>query len=66
MIADPGVVHLTPVRSQIFVEIGREIFATIVLLLPLIQERMLSDTNKSMCTKNWLITYSKLAQEKCD
>ena len=45
LIADPGVVRLIPARSHTFVEIGSEIFATIVLF-PLIKERLLSVTNR--------------------
>ena len=45
-------------------EIDLEIFSAAILLLPLIQEGLLSVTSKSMCTKYWLTTKSKLAQEK--
>ena len=37
-IADPGFVSFLPTRPHTFVEIHREIFSTIILLLPLIQE----------------------------
>ena len=40
--ADRGVLSLIPSWSHTFVEIDREIISTIVLFLPLIQERLLS------------------------
>ena len=45
-------------------EIYHEIFSTVILLLPLIQEWLLSVTRKSISTKYWLTAKSKLAQEK--
>ena len=36
-----------------FLKIDQEIFSTVILLLPLIQEGLVSVTNKSMCTKYW-------------
>ena len=36
--ADRGVASLIPARSHSFVEIDHEIFSTVILLLPLIQE----------------------------
>ena len=36
----------------------------VILLLPLIQEGLLSDTSKSICTEYWLTAWSKHAQEK--
>ena len=47
---DPGVVSLA--RST-FVEIDHEIIST-VILLPLIQEELLSATVESMCMKYWV------------
>ena len=44
-----------------FVEIDHEIISTVILLLPLIQEGLLSVTNKSMCMVNRLV---KLAHVK--
>ena len=41
-IADPGVVSLTAAWPHTFVEIDHELFSTIILLLPLIQEGLLS------------------------
>ena len=38
LIADPGVVSLIPAQSHTFVEIDNDIFSTVILLLPLIQE----------------------------
>ena len=51
--ADPGVASLIPARSHTFVEIDHEIISTLILLLTLIQEGLLSVTSKSMCTKYW-------------
>ena len=50
--ADPGVASSIPAQSQTFIEIDHEIM--VILLLPLIQEGLLSVTSKSMCTKYWL------------
>ena len=46
--ADPGVTTLIPARSHTFMEIDLEIIATTILLLPLIQEGLLSVTSESM------------------
>ena len=43
--ADPGVASLIPVRSHTFVELYYEIISTVILLLPLIQEGLLSFTS---------------------
>ena len=51
LIADPGVTRLIPAQSHTFVEIDHEIISTAILLLPLIQEGLLSVTSESMCTK---------------
>ena len=40
--------------SVTFVEIYHEIISMVILLLPLIQKGLLSDTSESMCTKYWL------------
>ena len=45
LITDPGVM-----TAPYFVEICQEIFSMVILLLPLIQEGLLSVTSKSMCT----------------
>ena len=37
-----------------FVEVDNEIFSMVSLLLPLIQEGLVSVTSESMCTKYWL------------
>ena len=61
----PGVASSIPARTYTFVEIDHEIISTVILRLPLIQERTLSVTSESMCTKYWLTAYIlKLAQEK--
>ena len=54
LIADPGVMSLIMARFHTFIEIDHEIFSTVFLLLPLIQEGLMSVTNESMCTKYWL------------
>ena len=54
MFADPGVLNLIPARSHTLVEIGHEIFFLVILLLPLIQEGLVSVTRESMYTKYWL------------
>ena len=62
-IAYLGFVSLILARPHTFTEIYHEIFS-MVILLALIQEGLLSLTSESMCTVNWLIAYSKLSQEK--
>ena len=42
--ADSGVVSFMSARSHTFVDIDHEIISTVILLLPLIQEWLLSDT----------------------
>ena len=61
--ADPGVTSLILTLSHTFMEIDCELVSTVILLLPLIQEGLLSVTRESMCKVlvNGLI---KLAQEK--
>ena len=48
--AYPGVASLIPAWSLTFVEIDHEIIST-GILLPLIQEGLLSVTRESLCTK---------------
>ena len=55
-IADPGAVSLISARTHTFVKIDNEIFSMVILLLPLIQEGLLSVTNESMCKEFWLTT----------
>ena len=45
---------MAPVRPHSFVEIDHEIFSTVILSLPLIQEGKLSVTCERMCTEYWL------------
>ena len=52
-IADQGVVSSIQARSHTFVVIDHEIFSMVILLL-LIQEGVLSVTSESMCTEYWL------------
>ena len=52
--ADPGEGRLIPARPNIFVQIGLKIISMVILLLPLIQEGLLSVTRESICTKQWL------------
>ena len=49
-----------PAWSHTFVEIDHEIISMVILLLPLIQEGLLSVTRESMCMKNWLSTTGKI------
>ena len=56
---------LIPAGPHTLVEIDHETFSTVILLLLLIQEGLLSVISESMCMENWLTTQSKLAQEKC-
>ena len=51
--ADPGVASLILAWYQTLVEIDHEIISK-AILLPLIQEGLLSVTSESMCTKSWL------------
>ena len=44
-IADPGVRSSIPAWSHAFMDIDHEIFTVVILLLPLIQEGLLSVTN---------------------
>ena len=53
-----------PGRPHTFVEIYCEIFSTVILLLPLIKEGLLSVTSEGMCTEYWLTAQSELTQEK--
>ena len=41
-------------RSQTLVEIDHEIISMDILLIPLIQEGLLSVTSESKCTQSWL------------
>ena len=43
--ADPGVASSIPARSHTFMDIDHEIISTVILLLPLIQEELLSVTS---------------------
>ena len=64
--ADPGVLCFIPAQSYTFVVINHEIISTVILLLPLIQEGLLSVTSESMCTNYCLTLVNrlvKLAQE---
>ena len=55
--ADSGVLSFILARSHTFKEIYHEIISTVILLLWLIQEGLLSVTSESMCTKFWLTLY---------
>ena len=48
--ADPGFPSSISARSHTFVELDHEIISSVILLLPLIQEGLLSFTSESMCT----------------
>ena len=54
--ADPRETGSILARSHTFVEIDREMMSTVIILLPLIEEGLLSVTRESMCMKNWLNT----------
>ena len=61
LIADPGFVSLSPAQPHTFVAIVHEIFSMVILLLPLIQEGLLSVTSESMC---WLPLSLSLPRKK--
>ena len=65
LIADPGVVRSILAWSHSFLEIDHEIFAMFILLVPLIQDGLVSITGESMCTKYWFTAYSSLPRKKC-
>ena len=52
--ANPGVSSSILAWSHTFVDTDHEIISTVILLLALIQEGMLSVTSESMCMKYWL------------
>ena len=58
LIADPGAVSLSPVFSNTFVEIDHQIFSPVILLLPLIQEGLLSITSEE---HSILVNHSSLS-----
>ena len=53
-VEDPGVLSSIMARFHTFIETDHEIFSTVILSLPLIQEGLLSVTSGSKCTKYWL------------
>ena len=56
LIAEPGIVSMIPARSLSFVETDdHEVFSTVILLLLLIQEGLVSATKENICTKYWLL-----------
>ena len=63
--ADPGVASLIPAQSHTFVEIDQEIISMVILLLPLIQEGLMSVTSESTYVYEVLVNcLVKLTQEK--
>ena len=52
--AAPGVTSLVPAWSHTFLKVYHEIMSTVILILQLIQEGLLSDTSESMSAKYWL------------
>ena len=50
--------------SHTLVEIDHEIISMVILLLPLIQEGLLSAVSESLCTKYWLTAKSSLSRKK--
>ena len=65
LIADPEVISLIPAQPHDFMKIESEIFSSVILLLPLILEGLLSVAREGMCTEFWLTSWSKLVQVKC-
>ena len=64
--ADPGVASLIPAQSYTFVEIDHKIISTVILLLLLLHEGLLSVTRESMTVQEVLVNrLVRLAQEKC-
>ena len=61
--ADTGVASSIPARSHTFVKIDSEIISTVILLLSLIQESLVSVTNESMCMKYWFMAQSSLPRK---
>ena len=61
---DPGITSSIQARSHTFVEIDHEIMSKVILLLPLSQEKLLSVTSESMCTKYWLTPPSHICPGK--
>ena len=59
------VASLIPVPSHTFVECDREIISTVILLLPLIQEGLLSFTSEKYVHEILVNRLIRLAQEKC-
>ena len=55
LIRDPGVVGLISARPHTFVEIDYEIFSTVILLLPQIQEVLLSVISQYICTEYLMV-----------
>ena len=55
LISDPGVVVLILARPHTFVEIDYEIYSTVILLLPQIQEVLLSVISQCICTEYLLV-----------
>ena len=49
--ADPGVASSISARFHTFMEIDHEIISKVILLLPLIQEGLLSVKSESFCMK---------------
>ena len=64
--ADPvsAVTSSIPALFHTFVDIDLEIIPTIILLLPLTQEVLLSVTSRNMCMKFHVYRLVKLAQKK--
>ena len=62
--ADPGVTSSIPARCHTFVEIDDEIISMVILLLPLIQEGLLSVKKQKYMHKVLVNCLNKLVQEK--
>ena len=64
LIADPGVISLILAKSHTIVEIDHEIISTVILLLLMTQEGLLSDTKQKNVHKVLVNSLVKLAHEK--
>ena len=62
--ADQGVPSSIQARVHTFMETDNGIFSIVILLLLLIQERLLSVTSQSMCTKYCFTAMTSLPRKK--
>ena len=62
--ADTGVASSILALSHTLVEIAHKIISTVILLLPLIKEGLLSVTGESMCSGYWLTAYAQVTHSR--